>query len=179
LWPTGSAPSIEDSLVGLRSSPFLVRAAPRSSGIEEFSAEHSRVLESSGLYQAEPMRRRVPFKGSEQTQFSPNSLQRRSAANSCEGNISTATSAIRHMLVTLTESITVPPLERRYAANCHAAIELFWRQDDTAGVACFPSAGTAPNTRRAGIRQVTIPDLVTDDGAQHVELDAFDFAHDH
>ena len=48
----------------------------------------------------------IYFSGSEHTQFSPSSLQRRSAAYEYELNIDPATRATRHAIVILAESIT-------------------------------------------------------------------------
>src|SRR5436190_7849599 len=96
---------MEDSLVGHKSSTFLVRAAPRWAW-SKFSTVHSLVSESFGLYQEEPMRRRVPFRGSEHTQFSSNSSQRRSAPDEHAGNINAVTNAIRDARVILAQSIT-------------------------------------------------------------------------
>src|SRR3989442_1672610 len=107
LWPAGNAPSTDDTLVGLKSLAFLVMAAPRSAGSEKFSTVHSLVSESLGLYHDEPMRRRVPFSGSEHTQFSPSSAQRRSAAREDDLNVTPARKVIKQTIVILAESIPI------------------------------------------------------------------------
>src|SRR5215831_19036830 len=109
---------MEVSLVGLRSSMFRVRAAPRKAGSALFSTVHSLVAESSGLYQELPIRRRVPFSGSEHTQFSVSSLQRRSAAYEGEVDSSSAKKTIKSAIVALAESMTTSPVHTRRIHIC-------------------------------------------------------------